>query len=119
MLPSGFGAANVEAEIDFFEARVQRDGEAFDADFVEEEGDQGDVAARWCVGCRFVEVELDAAREVGREGVGRDFVLRHDQLAPLGGEEGGHGQRKPRLHKRPKLRELRENKLQIAGCKIP
>jgi len=40
----GFLAADVEAEVYFFEARVEGDGETLDADAGEEEGYQGDVA---------------------------------------------------------------------------
>jgi hypothetical protein len=86
----GFAAADVEAEVDLLKARVQRDGEALDADAVEEEGDEGDVAAGLAVGV-MVEVELEAVGKIGHEQLWFYGVLRHDELAPLGGEEGGHG----------------------------
>jgi hypothetical protein len=80
----GLGAGDVEAEVYFFEARVEGDGEALDADAVEEESDQRGVAAA------LEEVEFEALREPRREGCGRDLILRHDELAPFGSEEGGH-----------------------------
>ena len=80
----GFATTDVEAEVDLFEAGVERDGDAFDADLVEEEGDEGDVALA------LIEIELKASRQPRRELLWRDFVLRHDELAPLGREEGGH-----------------------------
>ena len=81
----GLGAADVEAEVYFFEARVEGDGDALEADAVEEEADERDVAGV------LVEIEFDAAWEIGGENSGVDGVLGHDELAPLGGEEGGHG----------------------------
>lgn len=94
----GLAAADVETEVDLFETGVEGDGEAFDADAVEEEGDEGDVAAGFGAGGWAVEIELEAAWEVGLEERGLDGVLRHDELAPLGGEEGGHGEiREPSL----------------------
>lgn len=90
----GEGAAHVEAEIDLGEAGVARDAEAEDTDVVEEEADEGDEAARlggW-VGGVGVEIELEGTREVRDEDLGWDLVLGHDELAPVGGEEGsGHG----------------------------
>jgi hypothetical protein len=63
---------------------VEGDWQAFEAYSVEKEGDQGDVAAA------FVEIELEAGGKVGGEDGRVDGVLRHDELAPFGGEECGH-----------------------------
>ena len=82
----GFGTADVEAEIYLLEAGVERDGEALEANAIEEKADEGDVAGV------LVEIEFDAAWEPGGEQNGVDGVLGHDELAPFGGKEGaGHG----------------------------
>jgi hypothetical protein len=80
----GLGAGDVKAEVHFFEARVEGDGEAENADTVEEESDEGDVATA------LVEIEFDAGREPRGEGGGWHLILGHDELAPFGSEEGGH-----------------------------
>ena len=80
----GVGAGDVEAEVYFFKTGVEGDGEVLEADFFEEEADEGDVAVA------LVEVELDARGYPWGKGFGGHFVLRHDELAPLGSEEGGH-----------------------------
>ena len=69
---------DVEAEVYLFKTGVEGDGEALEANFVEEEADQGDVAVA------LVEVELDARGYPWGKGFGGHFVLRHDELAPLG-----------------------------------
>ena len=76
---SGLGAGDVEAEIDLGETGVEGDRETSDADPVEEEADERDEAAA------FVQVELHAGWEVRGEDGGVDLVLRHDELAPVGG----------------------------------
>ena len=81
----GFGTADVEAEVHFLETGVEGDGEAFEADAIEEEADEGDEAGV------LVEIEIEAAGEPGGEEGGVDGVLGHDELAPFGGKEGGHG----------------------------
>ncbi len=81
----GFSTTHVEAKVHFFETGMEGGWQAFEAYAVEKESDEGDVAAG------VVEIKLDAGGEWGgvrRAGV--DGVLGHDELAPLGGEEGGH-----------------------------
>ena len=46
-VPSGSMRRDVEAEVDFFEAGVEGDGDALEADAVEEEADEGDEAGVW------------------------------------------------------------------------
>jgi hypothetical protein len=75
---------DVEAEIHFFEAGMEGNGDAFDADTVEEEAHERDVAAA------LVEIEFEAGREPGGEDGRVHFILRHDELAPFSGEEGRH-----------------------------
>ena len=65
---------------------MKGDGEASYADAVEEEADQRDVAARCPSGG--VEIEFKARRKPRREDRGVNLVLRHDELAPFGGQEG-------------------------------
>ena len=65
-------AGNVKAEIDLFEAGVEWDGKAEDADSVEEKSDEGDVAAV------LKQIEFDAEWEPRGEAGGVDCVLGHD-----------------------------------------
>jgi len=78
------GAYDVKTEVDLFKARVEGDWEALKADAVEEEADERDVAAV------LVKIEFEAGGKPRRDSRGCDFVLRHDELAPFGCEEGGH-----------------------------
>jgi hypothetical protein len=78
---------------------VERDSNALDADAVEKESNEGDVAAA------LVEIEFNAARKPGRERRWVNLILRHDQLAPLGSEKGaGHRQ----LLDEPSVRAVRQ-----------
>jgi hypothetical protein len=62
-------SANVEAEVYFLEGGVEGRGNALEADAGEEEADERDVAGGWRVGgfAVLIQVELEAAREVGCE----------------------------------------------------
>jgi hypothetical protein len=93
------GAGDIEAEVYFLEAGVERDSNALDADAVEKESNEGDVAAA------LVEIEFNAARKPGRERRWVNLILRHDQLAPLDSEKGaGHRQ----LLDEPSVRAVRQ-----------
>jgi hypothetical protein len=94
----GEGAAGVEAEVDFFEVAVERDGDAAEAGVEEAEADEADE------GAVVEEVEGGAGGDEGEEEGGVDFEVEHEEVAPFGGEEGaaidggrnwkgGHGRR--------------------------
>lgn len=75
-------AADIEAEINLVEIRVEGDGEeAEELRFEETEADEADV------GFSFMGVELGATRDVEAKESRIGFVIEHQQVAPLGGEE--------------------------------
>ena len=76
--------AHVETKVHFFKAGVERDRQTFHTHPVKVECNEGDVATT------FVEIEFEPIGKMWGEDGGIDGVLSHDELAPFGGEEGGH-----------------------------
>lgn len=79
---AGCFAADVEAEIDFVEIRVERDGE--EAKELRLQKAKADEAH---VGFAGEGIEFGAARDVRAEEGEIGFVVEHQKVAPFGGEE--------------------------------
>jgi hypothetical protein len=69
----------VESQVDFFETTVEWDWNSKDTSLIEQESDQADVALS------LKQIEFGLCRQVRLEQLRSNFVIRKDQMLPLGG----------------------------------
>ena len=79
---AAISATNIEAKVHFFEGLMERHRAAEQARFVELESDEA------YVGVALVVIEFSARWDEGPKKSWIDGIVQHEQVLPLGGEEG-------------------------------